>query len=372
MAKYRYIYTNFWEDPKVSETFTPEDKLFLLYLLTNSHTTQIGIYKTTPKFMAFELGYSIESINSLLARFEEHHKLIRYNRDTHELALKEWGKINLNKGGTPIECCIKSEFSKVEDKSLLTYVMDSIKNSSVKQLFINELEKYAENKTVDDDTYHDTSTIREKEKTRNTLFGKLLNNAESNDTYHDTPTIRGENENKNENINEKEDIYSNDKKANDDLDSGDKTANYKTIVSLYNKICKSLPEVTAITENRKSALQTSCKTFKDIKIFYELFSKAEKSEFLSGSNGKWTACNFDWLVNESNMVKVLEGTYDNKNTSAGYKKTTFNDYEQRSYDYDDLEDKLLARNASEFENQPLDKNDNDEYETLRKRLIGQN
>ena len=118
MAKYRYIYTNFWEDPKVSENFTPEDKLFFLYLLTNSHTTQIGIYKTTPKFMAFELGYSIESINSLLSRFEEHHKLIRYNRETHELALKEWGKINLNKGGTPIECCIKSEFSKVEDKSL--------------------------------------------------------------------------------------------------------------------------------------------------------------------------------------------------------------------------------------------------------------
>ncbi|MDD3224744.1 MAG: hypothetical protein PHX70_08640 [Clostridium sp.] len=125
-------------------------------LLTNSHTTQIGIYKTTPKFMAFELGYSIEAVNSLLSRFEEHHKLIIYITDTHELALKEWGKINLNKGGTPIECCIKSEFSKVEDKSLLTYVMDSIKNSSVKQLFINELEKYAENKTVNDDTYYDT------------------------------------------------------------------------------------------------------------------------------------------------------------------------------------------------------------------------
>ncbi len=328
--------------------------------------------------MAFELGYSIESINSLLSRFEEHHKLIRYNRDTHELALKEWGKINLNKGGTPIECCIKSEFLKVEDKSLLTYAMDSIKNPSVKQLFINELAKYTENKTLSDDTYHDTcndtyddtSTIREKGKTQNTVFGKPLNYEGSNDTYHDTFTIRGENENKNKN--KKEDIYSPDEKVNDDSDSDDKTGNYKTIVSLYNKICKSLPEVMDITENRKNTLKARCKTFKDIKIFHELFSKAEKSEFLSGKNGKWTACNFDWLINESNMVKVLEGTYDNKSTSAGYKKTTFNDYEQRSYDYGDLEDKLLARNASEFENEPLDKNDNDEYETLRKRLIGQN
>ncbi|MDD3224745.1 MAG: hypothetical protein PHX70_08645 [Clostridium sp.] len=64
------------------------------------------------------------------------------------------------------------------------------------------------------------------------------------------------------------------------------------------------------------------------------------------------------------MVKVLEGTYDNKNTGAGYKKTTFNDY-------DDLEDKLLAKNAVKFENKASDKNDDDEYEALRKRLIGQ-
>ncbi len=323
--------------------------------------------------MAFELGYSIESINSLLSRFEEHHKLIRYNRETHELALKEWGKINLNKGGTPIECCIKSEFSKVEDKSLLGYVMDSIKNSSIKQLFINELEKYTENKILNDDTYHDTcndtSTIREKEKTQNTVSGKLLKNAGPNDTYHDTSTIRGENENKNKN--KKEDIYSLDEETNDGIDSGAKTVNYKAIVNLYNKICKSLPQVTTSTENRKSTLQTSCKTFKDIKIFHELFSKAQNSDFLSGKNGKWTACNFDWLINKFNMVKVLEGTYDNKNTGAGYKKTTFNDYEQRSYDYDDLEDKLLARNTGKFENQASDKND-DEYEVLRKRLIGQN
>ena len=28
---------------------TPEDKLFMVYLLTNPHTTQLGVYEITPK-----------------------------------------------------------------------------------------------------------------------------------------------------------------------------------------------------------------------------------------------------------------------------------------------------------------------------------
>ena len=66
MAKYRYVYTEFWNDPDVMETFTPEDKLFYLYLLTNNNTSQVGVYQITKKQMAFELGYSLETINSLL------------------------------------------------------------------------------------------------------------------------------------------------------------------------------------------------------------------------------------------------------------------------------------------------------------------
>lgn len=45
MAKYRMVRTDFWKNPIVSEEMTPEDKYFYLYLLTNPHTTQTGIYK---------------------------------------------------------------------------------------------------------------------------------------------------------------------------------------------------------------------------------------------------------------------------------------------------------------------------------------
>jgi hypothetical protein len=88
MAKFRMVRTDFWKNPIVSEEMTPEDKFFYLYLLTNPHTTQIGIYKITKKQMAFDLGYSIESVHSLMERFINHHKLIRYNPETRELAIR--------------------------------------------------------------------------------------------------------------------------------------------------------------------------------------------------------------------------------------------------------------------------------------------
>lgn len=93
MAIFRPIHTSFWTDPKVLEEMTPEDKFFFLYLLSNANTSQIGIYQITQKQMAFEMGYSIEAINSLMDRFINNHNLIRYNSKTREIAIKKLGKI---------------------------------------------------------------------------------------------------------------------------------------------------------------------------------------------------------------------------------------------------------------------------------------
>lgn len=146
MALFRHVRTEFWRDAKVLEEMTPEDKLFFLYILTNGNTTQIGIYKIPKKQMAFELGYSVESINTLIDRFENHYKIIRYNPETRELAIKMWGKYNLVKGGKPIIDCVKKEVKEVKDKSLLAYVAQYIHKEEIKK----EFEKLI------DDTYHDS------------------------------------------------------------------------------------------------------------------------------------------------------------------------------------------------------------------------
>jgi len=135
MAKFRMVRTDFWKNPIVLEEMTPEDKYFYLYLLTNPHTTQIGIYKITQKQMAFDLGYSIESVHALMERFTLHHKLICYSPDTRELAIKNWGKYNLDKGGKPMMDCIYSELKDVEDLSLIQYVSEAIPKQEIRSLF---------------------------------------------------------------------------------------------------------------------------------------------------------------------------------------------------------------------------------------------
>ncbi|WP_162632645.1 DnaD domain-containing protein [Paraliobacillus zengyii] len=144
MAKFRMVHTDFWNDPKIVEEFTPEDKFFFLYLLTNSKTTQIGIYQITKKQIAFDIGHSIESVNALLDRFINHHKLVAYNPDTRELAIKNWGKYNFNRGGKPVLDCVKSELQVVKDHGLISYVGERIEKKEIRDLY---------------DTYNDSYTI---------------------------------------------------------------------------------------------------------------------------------------------------------------------------------------------------------------------
>lgn len=174
MAKFRLVHTSFWNDPRVVEEMTAEDKYFFLYLLTNESTTQIGIYQITKKQIAFDLGYSPESANALLQRFIEHHKLIRYNPETREIAIKNWGKYNLVRGGKPILDCVKSELKNVKDATLIEWVGESVPNDSIRNVY----ESYY-------DTCHDTSTIRyEKEESSNTNGSYV--------TSYDTSTISGQ------------------------------------------------------------------------------------------------------------------------------------------------------------------------------------
>jgi hypothetical protein len=87
---------------------------------------------------------------------------------------------------------------------------------------------------------------------------------------------------------------------------------YREIADLYHDLCPSLPRIRVLTDKRKQQIRARWKKYRDLEIFEELFRRAEESDFLSGRSGKWTSCNFDWLMNENNMVKVLEGNYSNR------------------------------------------------------------
>lgn len=118
----RVIDVDFWRDDRVMEKYTPEDRLFFLYILTNPSTKQCGIYHLPIRTIAFEMGYSKETITSILNRFETLYGNIVYNHDTQEIAILNFLKHSIVKGGKPVEDCIKKELSLVKDKELIKKV----------------------------------------------------------------------------------------------------------------------------------------------------------------------------------------------------------------------------------------------------------
>jgi hypothetical protein len=105
-----------------------EDRTFYLYLLTNSHATGIGIYQIARKLFAFELEVSIERVQALIDRFTFEYKLIRFNPETSEIAIKDWGKWTLLEGRERDRI---PEFRKIKDHSLNPYVSASIANPMI-------------------------------------------------------------------------------------------------------------------------------------------------------------------------------------------------------------------------------------------------
>lgn len=92
---------------------------------------------------------------------------------------------------------------------------------------------------------------------------------------------------------------------------------YVEIIDLYHSLCPSFPHIRTISEGRKKAIKARLNTY-SIEDFKTLFEKAEASDFLKGNNNRNWSADFDWLIKDTNMPKVLEGKYDNKDRDTGW------------------------------------------------------
>jgi hypothetical protein len=87
---------------------------------------------------------------------------------------------------------------------------------------------------------------------------------------------------------------------------------YQEIINLFNQVCISLPKVRDLTNNRKKAIKARWNKYDNPDHYREVFQKVEASDFLKGSNNRNWIADFDWLMKENNITKVLEGKYDNR------------------------------------------------------------
>lgn len=123
MANFRNINMSFWEDTKVVDHFTPEDKYGFLYCMTNLHTNLCGCYEVSVRTISREIGYTEDAVIHLLKRLDSTHNVIRYDAKTKELLIINWAKYNwadsekLNKP-------LLAEIRKIKSESFRTYLAD--------------------------------------------------------------------------------------------------------------------------------------------------------------------------------------------------------------------------------------------------------
>ena len=137
-------------------------------------------------------------------------------------------------------------------------------------------------------------------------------------------------------------------------DKTDSKISYQLIADTFNDICKSFDRVDRISDSRKEDIAAACKKF-GFEQIRTAFAKAENSKFLKGEESKGDykfKANFNWIIKEENLKKILEGKFDNGPEGAEKKKKqskppvsrNLNNFDRREYDMDSLEEQLLNSN----------------------------
>ena len=90
--------------------------------------------------------------------------------------------------------------------------------------------------------------------------------------------------------------------------SRDKDIDYQGVIDLFHEICVSYPKVRSLSDARKKAIKARLKQY-TMDELREVFENAENSDFLKGNNNKNWSANFDWLMSDRNIAKVLDGNY---------------------------------------------------------------
>lgn len=156
----------------------------------------------------------------------------------------------------------------------------------------------------------------------------LPENVTDNVTSHVTSRVTErevtkQNKNKNKNIYNisSNEVVETSEKTSEVPDRKSDRLSYDEIMKDFHATCPDLPGIRALNDARKTKIRSLVKELDKLKIFpgvepekklHVIFRAAQNSDFLSGRSGKWNGCSFDWLINKTNALKVLEGQYQNK------------------------------------------------------------
>ncbi|MGK0466951.1 DnaD domain-containing protein [Clostridium sp.] len=305
MAKYRQLYTEFWTDSFVLE-LTPEEKYFYLYLITNSKTTQCGIYELSTITIENDTGYNRETVEKLIQRFCDYKKIL-YCEGTKELMVINWIKYNVPTSINTIKC-IQKELLKVKNKEFVKILFSKCHANGL------DVDKIFENFKFDD-----------------AAFEIFENEANKSQIKKNEGACNGLVSNREEVISKKQEVINcNNSATAEGIKNIIKTfeENVHAITPLeYEKILEFINHVASevIIMAIEEAVRYNAKTMKYIaKILDSWINLGMKT---------------------TDEVKLYQKKWISKRSIAlnnNVKKSGFCDFEQRKYNFDDLEKKLLG------------------------------
>ncbi|APF28912.1 DnaD domain protein [Clostridium sporogenes] len=376
MAKYRQLYTEFWKDGFVVE-LEPEEKYFYLYLLTNANTSQCGIYELPKKIIENETGYNRETVDNLIKKFEEYKKII-YSEETKEIIILNWFKYNEPNNINAIKC-VNKELKKIKNRNFVKelYFQYSKSGLEVDKLFYeieDSFTKDKNNKVKDiyiSITDHGNSDYGYKNIDRNSKFENKSIDIDRNIEIEtsDKHISRGDEgaykgpvskeiiNNKQKEINNKEEVISNSCCSNKEKESkyNNTTATEEEVgeIESCRANVKDIRDVIAAFENnihkmapieRKKIIGWSNKFSYDVIVMAieeAIFNNIKNIGYIEKILDTWFSKGLTSIEN----IKSYKAKWEEKKKKIKSKENPvdrWNDFEQREYDFGELERKLLG------------------------------
>ena len=300
---------DFWNDEQVIDMFSPEDKLFMMYLMTCPRGNPVGIYKIPIKIMAFEIGYSPEAIRVLIDRFMNKYKKIVYNYEDQEIAILSTLKHTINRGGKPIEEMVAKKLEEATNIDLILKIYEHMK--SWWDLSTREIDKTIK-KIFEDEIQKRRSLIS------NNNYININTNTYTN-TYTLSGTDSGSDSEEVDNINISRGLEENHNSDNDSISDSRGDSWKDEVIEAWNSLDKNIKEVKALNPgtDRYKLIQARINQY-GLDEVLKAIKSIDDSEFLKGYV-KDFVITFDWFVRPNNFIKVWEGNYTDVKRNRGGK-----------------------------------------------------
>lgn len=308
MAKYRAIHTKIYTDPKFQQ-LDQESRYLFIYLLTNPHLTESGLYTLTFATASFESGIDQKRIKNTFERLIES-GLVRYDIKNHVVWIVNYLKYQRPNGKVVVS--INHDLKHLADSFLAKALFQRYHQ------FIDGL-LAPHSQQAPSDTH--SNGYPDMKSTPDTPCNGYPDLEFTPDTHHIGVGVgvgveigkEGEGVGEGEKISEKSE-------SGPTPDTVPKELTPETLVATWNTItADKRPSVVEITDSRRKKIRLRLAEHPDLEFWESVFRRVVASGFLMGNGGResWTGATFDWIVtNDSNSVRIAEGNYDNRGRSS--------------------------------------------------------